>query len=271
MQGCAACVKQYDLNVRRCSNRLACATAAGNAVRLPWCRPRHQRRRFPAPIAGTVRTPGTFGISAWLLRSEANRQLRCREERTGRDPRRGRRRSHASPYPRGLAAAGEGPGSRYSSGHATFPPRGPRRGSCVVAPWLPRISRGRAPAITANAYLCPRLPVPAAPLLAATRPCRCAAVPLRGRAVARPCRCAAVPLRGRAVARPCRCAAVPLRGRAVARPCRCAPCRCAAASFRGRVGSHREAAETAMAREERPLAAGRRSGRVAEDLADAPR
>ncbi len=132
--GCAACVKQYDLAARRCPNCSACATAAGNAVRLRWCRPRHQRRRCPAPTAGTVRTPGTFGISAWLLRSEAKRHLRCREERTGRDPRRGRRRRHASPYPRGPVAAGEGPGSRYSSRHATFPPRGPRPGSALPRP-----------------------------------------------------------------------------------------------------------------------------------------
>ena len=46
---------------------------------------------------------------------------------------------------------------------------GPRRDSGVIAPRLPRISRGWAPAITANAHLCPRLPVPAEPLLAATR------------------------------------------------------------------------------------------------------
>ena len=45
---------------------------------------------------------------------------------------------------------------------------GSRRDSGVVVPSLPRISRSRAPGITADAYLCPRLPVPAEPLLAAT-------------------------------------------------------------------------------------------------------
>jgi len=54
--------------------------------------------------------PGTFGISAWLVRSEARRHPRCREGRTGRDPRRGRRPGDASPYRRRLVA-GEGPGS----------------------------------------------------------------------------------------------------------------------------------------------------------------
>jgi hypothetical protein len=39
----------------------------------------------------------------------------------------------------------------------------------VVVPRPPRMSRDRAPAITANAYIWPPLPVPAEPLLAATR------------------------------------------------------------------------------------------------------
>lgn len=89
------------------------------------------------PAADTVRTPGTFGISAWLHRSEARRHLRCRWERTGRDPRCDRQRGHASPCPRHPVAAGEGLGSCHSSGHATFPPRGhARHGSGVVTLWL---------------------------------------------------------------------------------------------------------------------------------------
>ena len=148
-----------------------CATAGGGAARPRWCRPRPRRRRCPAPTADTVRTPGTFGISAWLLRSEAKRHLRCRRERTGRDQRRDRRRSYASPYPWRLVAAGEGLGSCYSSATPPFLLVGPRRDSGVVAPWLPRISRGWAPAITANAHLYPQLPVLAEYLLAATGSC----------------------------------------------------------------------------------------------------
>jgi hypothetical protein len=129
-------LKQYGVNAPRFLNRLVRPTAYACVARPQWCRPRHQHRRYPTPIADTVRAPGTFGISAWLHRSGAKRHLRCREERRGQDPRRGRRHSCASPYPRRLVAAGEGFGSRYSSGHATFP-RGPaRRGSGVVAPWL---------------------------------------------------------------------------------------------------------------------------------------
>jgi hypothetical protein len=147
-----------------------CATAGGCAARPRWCRPRPRRRRCPAPTGGTVRRPGTFGIFAWLLRSGAKRHLRCRGERTGRDQRRDRRRSYASPYPRRLVAAGEGLGSCYSLATPPFPPRGlARRDSAVIAPWLPRISRGWAPAIAANAHLCPLPPVPAEYLLAATR------------------------------------------------------------------------------------------------------
>jgi len=146
-----------------------CATAYGCAARPQWCRPRPRRRRCPAPSEGTVRTPGTFGISAWLLRSEAKRHLRCRGERTGRDQRRDRRRSYASPYPRRLVAAGEGLGSCYSSDTPPFLLVGPCRDSAVIAPWLPRISRGWAPAIAANAHLCPLPPVLAEYLLAATR------------------------------------------------------------------------------------------------------
>ena len=160
---------ENGLNSPCCLNRLARATACAGAARPPWCRPRHQRRRCPAPTVDTVRTPGTFGISAWLHRSAAQRHQRCRGERIDRDPLRDRRHSYASPCLRGLVAAGEGLGSCYSSGHATFPPRVARRGPGVVAPWLPRISRGWVPAITANAHLCPPLPVLADPLLAATR------------------------------------------------------------------------------------------------------
>ena len=56
--------------------------------------------------------------------------------------------------------------------HATFPPFGlARRDSAVIAPRLPRISRGWAPAIAANAHLCPLPPVLAWYLLAATGSC----------------------------------------------------------------------------------------------------
>jgi hypothetical protein len=162
-------LRKDGLNSPCCFNRLMRAAAYACAVRPPWRRPRHQHRRCPTPTAGRGRTPGTFGISAWLRRSESRRHLRCREERTGRDPRRDRRHSHASPHPRRLVAAGEGLGSCYSSATPPFLLVGPRRDSGVIAPRLPRISRGWAPAITANTHLCPRLPVPAEPLLAATR------------------------------------------------------------------------------------------------------
>ena len=76
--------------------------AAVCAALRQWCRPRPPRRRGQAPTADTIGVPGTFGISAWLVRSEARRHPRCREGRTGRDPRRGRRPGHASPYPRRL-------------------------------------------------------------------------------------------------------------------------------------------------------------------------
>jgi hypothetical protein len=165
-------LKMNRLNSPRCINGVVCATAGGNAVRPRWYRPRHQRRRCPAPTADTVRIPGTFGIFAWLVRSGAKRHLRCRGERTGRDQRRDRRRSYASPYPRRLVAAGEGLGLCYSSAMPPFLLVGLRRDAGVVAPWLPRISCGWAPAITANAHLWPRLPVPAEPLLAAMRTCR---------------------------------------------------------------------------------------------------
>ncbi len=122
------------------------------------------------PTADMVRTPGTFGISAWLRRSEARRHPRCRGERTGRDPRPGKRRGHASPCPGRRVAAGEGLGSCHSSGRATFPPRGrARRGSPLSHPGYPSVSRGWPASITANAHLCPLPPLLAEPLLAATR------------------------------------------------------------------------------------------------------
>jgi hypothetical protein len=93
------------------------AAACGCVARPRWCRPRHQHHRCPMPTADTVRTPSTFGISAWLHRSEAMRPPMCRWERTGRDPCRDRRRDHAIPGPRCPVAAGEGPGSCDSSGH----------------------------------------------------------------------------------------------------------------------------------------------------------
>ena len=46
--------------------------------------------------------------------------LGCRGERTGREQRRNRQRSYASPYPRCLVAAGEGLGSCYSSAAPPF-------------------------------------------------------------------------------------------------------------------------------------------------------
>jgi hypothetical protein len=154
-------------NSLRCLNG-AVRAAGGNAVRPRWYRPRHLRGRCQAPTAGTVRTPGTSGISAWLLRSEARRNRWCRGERTGQDRRRDKRRGHASPAPRRRAAVGEIHGLCHSWATPPFLLVGPRRDSGLVVPSLPRISRGRAPGITADAYLCPRLPVLAEPLLAAT-------------------------------------------------------------------------------------------------------
>lgn len=155
-------------NSPRCLNDAVRAAAGGNAVRPRWYRPRHLRGRCQAPTADTVRTPGTSGIPAWLLRSEARRNRWCRGERTGQGRRRDRRRSHASPFLRRRVAAGEIHGSCHSWATPPFLLVGPRRDSGVLVPSLPRISQGRAPGITADAYLCLRLPVPAEPLLAAT-------------------------------------------------------------------------------------------------------
>ena len=123
-----------SLNSPRCLNRLMSAIACACAALPQWCRPRHQRPRWSAPTADTVGAPDTFGISAWLLRSEARRHLRCREERTGRGPHRDRQHSDASPNPRRYVSAGEGLGSCYSSGLPPFLPVGLRLWRCHA--WL---------------------------------------------------------------------------------------------------------------------------------------
>ena len=146
------------------------ASACGCAARPQWCRPTHQHRRCPMPTADRVRTPGTFGISAWPHRSDARTHPMCRWERTHRDPRRDRLHGHASPCPRRPVAAGEGLGSCHSSDHATFLARGRARHSSPLSrPGYPSVSRGWPPAINANAHRCPLLARLAQFLLAATR------------------------------------------------------------------------------------------------------
>ena len=146
---CTGRPKKNGSNSPRCRTRLVRAIAAVRGALRQWCRPRPRRRHGQAPTAGTTGAPGTFGISAWLVLSEARKHPRCREERTTRDRRRGRRPGDASPYRR-RPVAGEGPGSRYSWDPPPF-----LLGSLRL--WrdhagYPRISRGQAPAIMANAH-----------------------------------------------------------------------------------------------------------------------
>jgi hypothetical protein len=149
------------------------ADACGCAARPPWCRPRHRHRRCPMPIADTVRTLGTFGISAWLHGPEAMRHPMCRSERTGRDPRRDRRLGHASTCPRPLVGAGEGLGSCHSSGHATFPPRGVRAAALRCHALTIQVFRAAGacwPAIKACGRGSGRSPAPTAPTSPGIRP-----------------------------------------------------------------------------------------------------
>jgi hypothetical protein len=94
---------------------------------------------------------------------EEERHLRCRAERTTRDPRRGRWHSFADQCLRCLVAAAGGFARDTHRGSAPFV-RPVRRGSGYA-----NDSRGGAVAITANPHIRIRLAVPAEPLPAITR------------------------------------------------------------------------------------------------------